>query len=196
MATAFAHAFVAVAAGKACFRERRSAKFWFTAVVCSAGPDLDIGLHAYGVAYEDLWGHRGMTHSLFFAAVLSIAIVSFGFRREAPFLSRTWVGYTAFFALLTASHGFIDAFTDGGLGIAFFSPFESCRYFMPWTPLPVPHFGVASLFTGYGLRVLTTEIVLVWLPAGLVAGAVMAVRAARDRARVRRGHPQTPDAPS
>jgi hypothetical protein len=36
--------------------------------------------------------------------------------------------------LATASHGVLDATTNGGLGVAFFSPFDNRRYFLPWRP--------------------------------------------------------------
>ena len=43
--------------------------------------------------------------------------------------------WTHFFA--SGVHGLLDAMTDGGLGVAFFSPFDNRRYFLPWTPIRV-----------------------------------------------------------
>ncbi|MCP3903528.1 MAG: metal-dependent hydrolase [Planctomycetes bacterium] len=182
MCTAITHAFVAVAAGRAAYPRSVPFKFWVLAILCSAGPDLDVGLHSYGVSYDGLWGHRGLTHSLFFAASLAFIVVTWLFRTDFRFLSRAWWSFFAFFFLLTASHGFIDAFTDGGLGIAFFSPFEQSRYFMPWTPIPVPDFGLANLFTRYGLEVLVAELLYVWLPVGITAFVVHVVRRPRRTA--------------
>ncbi len=176
MPTALTHAFVALASGRACFHRPMPLRFWLLAIGCSAGPDLDVGLHAYGIEYEDLWGHRGVTHSIVFAFVLSVALVSWAFRRDAPFLTRSWWALVAFFFAITASHGLLDAFTDGGLGIAFLAPFSETRYFMPWRPLLVSHFGVGSLFTEYGLRVLLVEFVWVWIPVGVVSACVLACR--------------------
>ena len=87
-------------------------------------PDLDVGLHHYGVAYADLWGHRGVMHSLLFAAVFGVVVASAAFHRLVPLFSRRWIALCAFFAGITASHGFIDGFTDGGLGIAYGDDFE------------------------------------------------------------------------
>jgi inner membrane protein len=176
VATAFTHAFVALAAGKICFARPMPWKFWVLAMGCSALPDLDVGLHSYGVEYEDLWGHRGMMHSLLFAAALAFAVVSWFFRREAPFGRRQWWGLFIFFFVVTASHGVIDAFTDGGLGIAFFSPFDASRYFAPWNPIPVSNFGLSSMFDHYGAHVMLTEVKLVWLPIGAMAAVAMALR--------------------
>jgi inner membrane protein len=58
------------------------------------------------------------------------------FREEMLFSGR-WFFYVIFFFLLTASHGILDAFTNGGLVIALFSPFSNERYFFPWTPIEV-----------------------------------------------------------
>ncbi len=176
MPTALTHAFVAFGGGKACFRRPMPWRFWFLAMACSAGPDLDVGLHRLGIEYEDLWGHRGMTHSVFFAFVLSLVLVSLAFRRDAPVLTRSWWALVAFFFAITASHGLLDAFTDGGLGIAFFAPVSETRYFMPWRPLLVSNFGVGNLFTEYGMRVLLVEIVWVWVPVGAVSACILACR--------------------
>jgi len=176
VATAITHAFVALAAGKICFLRPMPAKFWLLAVACSVVPDLDVGLHFFGVQYGDLWGHRGMAHSPFFALVISTALVSLLFRREAPLVGRAWCSLAVFFFGVTASHGFIDAFTDGGLGIAFLAPFDHTRYFMPWHPLVVPNFGIASLFSARGAQVLISELLWVWCPLLLVAIFVVLVR--------------------
>lgn len=177
--TAFTHAFVAVAVGRAWYPGDLPSKCWILALLSSAGPDLDVGLHSYGVAYEDLWGHRGMTHSIFFAAMLAFVVVMWLFRNDCRFLSRRWWSLITFFFFVTASHGFIDAFTDGGLGIAFLSPFDQSRYFMPWTPIPVPNFGLANLFTRYGAHVLLSEVLYVWLPVGTISLMVYLLRRRR-----------------
>lgn len=176
MCTAFTHAFVGLAVGRAWFPGPMPRRFWLLAPACSALPDLDVGLHAYGVAYGDLWGHRGMAHSLLFAAAISITVVTAFLRRDAPPLSRRWINLVAFFFVIVASHGFIDAFTDGGLGIAFFSPFDQTRYFMPWTPILVPHFGLSAVFTEYGGRVLLSELKYVCIPVGVLSLGTYLIR--------------------
>lgn len=39
--------------------------------------------------------------------------------------------HTLFLCLM--SHRILDAFTNGGLEIGFFIPFDNARYFFPWT---------------------------------------------------------------
>jgi inner membrane protein len=54
---------------------------------------------------------------------LSIFIVGIFFHNIEIF-SKQWFFYFVFFFLLSASHGILDAFTNGGLGIALLAPFD------------------------------------------------------------------------
>lgn len=77
---------------------------------------------------------------------------------------------------VTDTHGLLDAMTDGGLGIAFFSPFNLQRYFLPWRPIHVSPIGVGRFFSARGLRILWSEIVWVWLPILAIWTLVKATR--------------------
>ncbi len=183
MCTAFTHGAVALITGRAAFPGSIPKRFWLIAPICSALPDLDYGLHAYGVEYHDLWGHRGMAHSVLFAAVLAVITMLVFFRAYAPLNTRRGWALLSYFFVITASHGFLDAFTDGGLGVALFSPFDAERYFMPWQPLPVPDLGLATIFTRRFATVMLGEVLMVWLPGCAVALPVWAARVARRPAR-------------
>jgi inner membrane protein len=143
-------------------------------VACSVIPDLDVIGFRFGIRYGDFWGHRGFTHSLLFAASLATAVAFIGFRRGLPSLGR--VPLWSYLFLATASHGFLDAMTDGGLGVAFFSPFDNRRYFLPWTPIRVSPIGLGRLFSHRSLEVLQTELLWIWLPAAVLAIAAWVVR--------------------
>jgi inner membrane protein len=47
-----------------------------------------------------------------------------------------------------ASHGILDAMTDGGLGVAFFSPFDDTRCFFPFRPIKVSPIGLSFFSCG------------------------------------------------
>jgi inner membrane protein len=81
----------------------------------------------------------------------------------------------AYFFLITASHGVLDALTDGGLGVAFFAPFTARRYFFPWRPIEVSPIGL-GLFSERGAEVFASEFVWVWLPSLALVSAVWCVR--------------------
>jgi inner membrane protein len=170
VASLFSHAVAALSIGTCYYDPRIPKRVWAIGAVCSAIPDLDLIGFRFGIKYEDFWGHRGFTHSLTFAALLALAVTAIAFRRGAPALSRFSI--CSYFFLATASHGLLDAMTDGGLGVAFFAPFDNRRYFLPWTPIRVSPIGFGRFFTARGLAVLQSEIVWIWLPAGLFAASV------------------------
>src|SRR5689334_3587747 len=120
-------------------------RVWLAGALCSVVPDLDVIGFRFGIRYGDFWGHRGFTHSLLFTAVLAAFVAILGFRRTSAGTSNLWIWIYLFLA--TASHGFLDAMTDGGLGVAFFFPFNNDRYFLPWRPILVSPIGVSRFFS-------------------------------------------------
>jgi inner membrane protein len=182
VASAFSHAVVALSIG-ACFYESRIPKrIWVIGTACSVIPDLDVIGFRFGIRYSDFWGHRGFTHSLVFAALMAIAIVALGFRHGVPGMGP--VSMWAYFFLAAASHGVLDAMTDGGLGVAFFAPFDNRRYFLPWTPIRVSPIAVGRFFTARGFAVLQSEFLWIWLPAILLAVSALVLRRRAAGAKV------------
>jgi inner membrane protein len=179
MASAFSHAFVAVAAGKMLPHGPMPEKFWWLSIACSVLPDADALGYFLGIPYGHPLGHRGLTHSLGFALVLSLVVVTVCFG-DVP--ARRWLLATHFF-LVTASHGVLDAMTNGGLGIAFFAPFDNTRHFLPWRPIMVSPLEPHLFFSRYGLHVMISEFVWVWVPVAFVWGSVRLSRALRSRAK-------------
>ena len=171
MASAFAHAFVAVALGKSCFRQKMPRRFWGLAVASSLLPDADVVTFGTGIEYGDMFGHRGFSHSLLFALLWSLLVVVCEFKSTVRF-SGTWWRRLAFFFVVTASHGVLDALTNGGLGVAFFSPFDVTRYFFPWTPVVVSPLTAGQFLSEWGARVLWSELKYLCLPFALLWLAV------------------------
>jgi inner membrane protein len=160
MVSLFTHAFVGTALGQAGTSDwRKDWRFWCLLIVCSILPDIDSIGFLEGIPYSSFLGHRGITHSLTFAIILAVCVAA-GFRRT---FRRPWTLAMLLF-VVTATHGILDAMTDGGLGIAFFSPFDLQRYFLPWRPIHVSPIGVGRFFGARGLRILWSEILWVWLP--------------------------------
>ena len=167
MPTIISHTVVAVAAGKAFAPKDVPNHFWLISIICSCIPDADvIGLYL-GVPYGHFFGHRGFFHSPFFGLLLSIFIV-FVFFNDVEMFSKQWFFYFLFFFLLSASHGILDAFTNGGLGIALLSPFDNTRYFFPWTPIIVSPLGMRGLLSNWGLMVIKCELLWIWMPSFLI----------------------------
>lgn len=164
MPTVFSHAVAATAMGTAYSAKSKSKRFWIASMACAAIPDLDVLAFSLGIPYEHTFGHRGFSHSLTFSAILALAVTYFLFK-DAKALSRKWFGLVIYFFFCTASHGILDAFTNGGLGIAFFAPFDNTRYFFPWRPLIVSPIGLRGLFSAWGIGVLRSEFLWIWRPS-------------------------------
>jgi inner membrane protein len=176
MPTIVTHGFVATLLGKSVAVGCMPARFWILSVLCPVLPDADVLSFPLGIRYEDMLGHRGLSHSLVFAFVLSwiVAFVAF------PRLPERWTRSLLFsyFFIVTASHGALDAMTDGGLGIAFFAPFDNTRYFFPFRPIKVSPIGL-SFFSARGLDVIWSELLWLCIPATIIASAVLFYRKRR-----------------
>lgn len=168
MASAFGHAFAAVALGKAIGPVQINAKLLLLAMVCSILPDADVVSFSLGIPYEHVLGHRGITHSLLFALVTGI-LFKVLFYRKIKFFSKAGILLSLFFALATASHAVLDAITNGGLGVAFFAPFDNSRYFFPWRPVKVSPIGAANFFSDRGLQVILSEAIWIGIPSAVIA---------------------------
>ncbi len=123
---------------------------WRSAVafsLLSLLPDADVVAFVFRVPYSAPFGHRGATHSFFFAGVCG------GLAWLATRRART----ALLVALTVATHPLLDALTDGGLGVALFFPFTNERYFFPWQPLPVAPIG-QHMASSRGLYVVLVEL--------------------------------------
>jgi inner membrane protein len=177
------HAFAAVALGSLLGPAARRRALIALGAFLSVLPDADVVGFRLGIPYAHTFGHRGFSHSLLFAATAA-ALAGWAFaRRAGPDVALGPVALFLFLGAAAASHGLLDALTDGGLGVAFFSPFSNRRYFFPWRPIVVSPISLRRFFSGRGRAVVTSELVTVWLPgAALIAAATWA------RARRRRRH--------
>ena len=142
-----------------------SPKLLLAGAACSIIPDLDVIGFGFGIRYSDMLGHRGLSHSILFAAALG-ALLSFTLFRDGQ--GAQWV-YFLFLFLSTLSHTLLDMLTNGGLGVALLAPFSNQRYFFPWRPIEVSPIGVGSFFSEWGVRVISSELRWVWLPSAVVS---------------------------
>ncbi len=167
MATVISHSIAALAVGKAFAPPNMPPKFWTLTAICAALPDADVITFSFNIRYGDMLGHRGLTHSFLFALAVSLLIVPIFFR-QVTLGSATWFTLLLYFFIVTASHGVLDALTNGGLGVAFFAPFTNNRYFFPWRPIEVSPLGIEPFFTTRVVAVLLSELTWIWLPSGVV----------------------------
>ncbi|WP_024770439.1 metal-dependent hydrolase [Aquimarina macrocephali] len=174
MASIFAHGFTAYAFGKSFSKEIYTKKLWILGIICSILPDADVIGFKFGITYESFWGHRGFSHSLFFALLLGV-IVTFIFYSKKTF-TKTGAALILYFTICTAFHGVLDAMTTGGLGIAFFSPFDTTRYFFPWRPIQVSPIGLSNFFSIWGIKVLLSELIWIVIPTSIYILVIRYIR--------------------
>ena len=130
MPTIISHAICGAAIAQVLSPRAHRRQLTIVASVCAMLPDLDVVGFPLGIPYGSLLGHRGLTHSILFAASAAFAVAFSRGRVE-----RMQALLTIFAA--TVSHGILDAFTNGGMGVAFFSPFDTRRIFFPVRPIQV-----------------------------------------------------------
>lgn len=164
MPTVLTHPAVPIAIGIGLGRGVVSPRLMVAGIAASVIPDLDVIAFQFGVPYEADLGHRGFSHSLSFAFGMAVlGVVALGYLR-----TRFRLAFTYLFAS-AASHGILDTFTNGGLGIALFWPVSGQRFFAPVQMIEVSPLGLSHFLSERGLEVLESELLWVWLPCLLCA---------------------------
>jgi inner membrane protein len=159
MATPISHLAVPLALSAALGTHLVPPGLLLLALVYAVLPDIDaLGLWL-GIPYAHPFGHRGFTHSLLFSAMLA----GVGALLAPELGTQPLLAFLLLFVCI-ASHGLLDALTNGGLGVAFFSPFSQRRYFLPWRVIEVSPLSVFELVSWRGLRVLGSEVRTVLMP--------------------------------
>lgn len=176
MCTVMTHPAVPIALSVLLPQETASPALLAAAAVCSVVPDLDIVSFDFGVEYGSLFGHRGFTHSIFFAAALAAGTTLMFFQDTHGSSLVVFL----FLFLSTLSHPILDALTDGGLGVGFFAPFSNKRYFFPYRPIRVSPISVSAFFSRRGYEVLLSELKWVWLPSSVLFGLGQLIKRLRE----------------
>lgn len=175
MASVITHAFSSLILGKALLPPKRSWYFWGGVAIGSIIPDIDVLTFSWGYSYGHILGHRGFTHSLLFASLLAF-IVLWVTGKEIPKYSKKWWQIFLLSWLIFSTHGLLDAMTNGGLGVAFFFPFDNTRYFLPWRPILVSPLGIDAFFSNWGTQVFLSEIIWVWIPSVFILVLMKSLR--------------------
>lgn len=166
MATIFTHPAIALGLSPLFAPVLRSKTIFFTAVILTIVPDFDVVGFRLGIPYEHVFGHRGITHSIFFAVIFSGLVTRFIRNSVETYFFQVWL----YLFLCMVSHGVLDALTNGGHGVAFFAPFSNERYFFSYTPIEVSTLDISRFFQGQGIGVIKSELLWVWTPCVFVFG--------------------------
>lgn len=156
MASVFGHAIVGFTLAKV-IDNKRFKWLLVLAIFSTILPDFDVIAFNFGIAYQHPFGHRGFTHSIFFALQWAL-ILMFIFGKKNKL---TW--FLVIF-ISTISHGVLDAMTTGGRGVGFLIPFNNDRFFFPFREILVSPIGIKNFFSSWGLKVLFSEFKYIFLP--------------------------------
>ncbi len=168
MPTILTHALVPLACAAAAGPQRIAPAVALAGAMLAIVPDADVIGFALGIDYADNWGHRGASHSLAIAALVTGAV--------AALWPQVRTGVALLFLFIAAaSHGLLDMATDGGFGVALAWPWDDARLFLHVTPIRVSPIG-AGFFSARGLETVWSEVCWVWLPCALLAAGGWAVR--------------------
>ena len=171
MPTALTHPVVPLALAWGLGHDVISKRLLAVGIVAAVVPDLDVLAFRLGISYSAEFGHRGFSHSLLLALIVGLVGASLAKPLHSTFRRSFW-----FLFIAMASHGILDAFTNGGLGIALLWPFSGERFFAPFQPIEVAPLGVSRFLSLRGVAVLWSEVLWVWLPLFVVAAVAVASR--------------------
>lgn len=174
MASIFGHIAASTALGYAVFPKQTRTATLLLAGFCAFAPDLDVLAFRFGIPYESQWGHRGWTHSIFFAiafgTLMALSLKAFSPKNTVGYKTGLWL------ILSTLSHPLLDMMTNGGRGCALWWPFSTERLFFPFRPILVSPMSIGGFLGDWGLRVLASELVWIGVPT---LGLVLLVRGVR-----------------
>ncbi|MFN0202331.1 MAG: metal-dependent hydrolase [Bacteroidia bacterium] len=172
MASIITHSLVGLGAALMMPKDWRTSIFLAVATIAPSLPDLDVlGFYA-GIPYGSFWGHRGFIHSFCFAFLLSALLTIIVRTHQKTTFVKLWL----FLGTIISTHGILDAMTTGGHGIALFSPWNDERIFLPWRVIQVSPMHLSQFFSEWGLEVLKSEMIYVWLPLFLLLFLVKMIK--------------------
>lgn len=143
MPTIITHAAVPLCLGLGLGLKVIPPRLLFTGVILAMLPDADVLSFKLGVAYGNVFGHRGFTHSLLFAFVVPLLCVLIGRRWFKAGLIRCWL----FLTLSLLSHSLLDSVTTGSKGVGWLWPWSDERFFAPWQVIKVAPFALSRYAT-------------------------------------------------
>lgn len=175
MPSILSHVAVPIAGRVAFGTDSVAPRLFLLGLVASVLPDADVLLMRFGVPYESTFGHRGVSHSLAFAFLVSV-LFSFVFARTTA--RKGWAPWLYLF-VCAASHPLLDTCTNAGHGAALLWPLSDERFFAAFRPIEASPLSIRRFFGEPGLRVLISELLWVWLPFLALALAVKLRRSSK-----------------
>ncbi len=167
MPTVITHAAVPLCLGLGLGTNVIPPRLLFAGIVLAMLPDADVLAFKFGVAYGNIFGHRGFTHSLLFALGGADTL-----RAGRPTMVQGQPD-----ALLAVFNRVAAVAQPAGFdhhrrekASAGCGPRSDERFFAPWQVIKVAPFALSRYATPYGHEVIISELLWVWLPGMVLMG--------------------------
>jgi len=119
------HIVLGAAIGEAMLGKKIGKKAMLWGALANSLPDIDVIANFFADPVSALLIHRGITHSFFFAFIISPVLAYLFYRTHLKF-SASYKGYLLFFLIAIICHDVIDVFTS--YGTALLEPFSHKRF--------------------------------------------------------------------
>lgn len=125
MPTIVTHAAVPLCPGLGPEHNTIAARLLLAGTALAMLPDADVLAFQFGIAWGNIVGLRGVTHSLLFALVVPLLMAWAGRHWFKARLLYCW----AFLSVSLLSHSLLDAVTTGGRGAGWLWTWSEARFF-------------------------------------------------------------------
>lgn len=148
-------------------------------------PDIDFVASFWMPTAQDVWAHRGITHSFLFVTVMT-PLLTFLAQRMSPNIGMTRRRWYLFFSIELLSHLFIDAFNAYGTG--WLEPFTHWRVSFHVLFVADPFYSVWLAITFVALLILRAHHPLrrKWALAGLLLSGCYLLYCISNKMRIDR----------
>ncbi|MFT5260985.1 MAG: inner membrane protein [Saprospiraceae bacterium] len=175
MATILTHPAVPLALGLGLGKQLIPTRLMLLGMLLSVLPDLDVAMLMLGVPWSSVYAHRGFSHSISFALLISGLILFYWQGQNTRGNKGEPLMVFVFCFVVLLSHTFLDALTWGGQGVALLWPFDHARFRFDYRPIPASPLSVSG-FMRWGGFVLLSELKLIWLPLCAFTASLWAAR--------------------
>src|SRR6185312_5633686 len=105
MPTTLTHTLVGLGLAEVCAARPMPWSFYGLSAALSLVPDLDVVAFRFGIPYGSRFGHRGFSHSLCCAALVSLIVAALG----AAYFDMAWWLLAGFAFVVVVTHSLLDA---------------------------------------------------------------------------------------
>lgn len=164
MPSPLTHLIVSVPINALIMKQENKKKIIFFSFFAAIAADFDYVGYLFNFGNLSFFGHRGFTHSIFFAIVIA-TLICIVFFRNVDFKSKAFLFLLFNFFLAALSHPLLDYLINQNNGVALFFPFSTERFSFPFAPINEEICSAFEYYRKYFWLVLKVEIIYLIFPA-------------------------------